>query len=89
MNYRFLKNRAFLEFYKQGLIIGNNTNIDYGLPPQIAKEKDEDDEKFAGALVGDPELNSKTGIMMLGTPSKYIYDTVVDMDSFVPLCSNM
>jgi len=78
---KYVKNRAYLEFFKQGLIIANNINIEYGLPPQTVKEKDEeDDEKFGGALVGDPELNSNTGITVLGIRSKYIYDDVVDMD---------
>lgn len=82
----FLFNRAYLEYYKQGLIIGNNINVHYGVSQQFEKKNDDDNEKFAGALVGDPELNSYTGINMLGTPSKYIFDNVIDMDmsSFYP-----
>lgn len=42
----YLVNRATEEFYKQGVIIGNNINK--FLPPP--------EEKFVGALVGDPKL---------------------------------
>lgn len=43
----FLKNRAYIEFYKQGLIIGNNNNVHYGLNEVRDKEKK---NKFDGAL---------------------------------------
>lgn len=75
----FLKNRAYIEYYKQGLIIGNNINIDYGVE-QYTKEDEDDDEKFDGALVADPELNDFKGIEIFGTQSMYIFDNVVDMD---------
>lgn len=71
----FLKNRAYIEYYNQGLIIGNNVNIHYGVNSDNDKK-----EKFSGALVADPELNDHTGIIMFGAPSKYIFDNVVDMD---------
>jgi DNA polymerase elongation subunit (family B) len=74
----FLKNRAYIEYYKQGLIIGNNANLEYGFE-QYDKENEED-EKFDGALVADPTLNDFTGIDLFGTPSMYIFDNVVDMD---------
>ncbi|WP_216369606.1 hypothetical protein, partial [Brevibacillus sp. MCWH] len=48
----FLKNRAYIEYYKQGLIIGNNVNIDYGIESE--NEEEDDDEKFDGALVAEP-----------------------------------
>lgn len=73
----FLKNRAYIEYYKQGLIIGNNVNIDYGMDSE--KEEEDDDEKFDGALVAEPTLNDYTGIELFG-PSMYIFDNVVDMD---------
>jgi len=80
----FLKNRAYVEFYKQGLIIGNNINVDYGesTKNKKAQESDEgdDDEKFDGALVADPMLNSHTGVKIFGKRSMFIYDNAVDMD---------
>jgi DNA polymerase elongation subunit (family B) len=73
----FLKNRAYIEYYKQGLIIGNNTNVEYGIPDV---EKEDDDEKFDGALVADPTLNGYEGIELFGAKSMYVFDNVVDMD---------
>lgn len=72
-----MKNRAYIEYYKQGLIIGNNINVEYGLTDN---DKEEDDEKFDGALVADPTLNDYTGIEVFGYPSMYVFDNVVDMD---------
>lgn len=72
----FLKNRAYVEYYKQGLMIGNNINIDYG----NYVEEEEEKEKFEGALVADPKLNSHMGVKIGGIPSKYIFNNVVDMD---------
>lgn len=74
----FLKNRAYIEYYKQGLIIGNNINVEYGVPRM--DKKDADEEKFDGAIVANPVLNGKTGINLIGSPSMYIFDNVVDMD---------
>lgn len=73
----FLKNRAYIEYYNQGLIIGNNINIEYGLEE---REDEEEDEKFDGALVADPTLNEYEGIVVSGKKSMYVYDNVVDMD---------
>ncbi len=86
MNTSFLKNRAYLEFLNQGLIIGNNTNLDYGRS-KVEKEEDDDgeDEKFSGAVVGDPELNDHTGAYVMGQKSKYIREWVVDMDMIMSL----
>lgn len=46
---KFLDCRAFYEFYKQGFIIGNNTNIDYGIDNieeiyNIDDDENEDDD---------------------------------------------
>lgn len=79
----FLKNRAYIEYYRQGLIIGNNINIEYvydNKPKKIDGETDEEDEKFDGALVADPMLNEFEGIMLYGNKSMFIFDNVVDMD---------
>ena len=68
----------------QGLIIGNNSNLDYG--NSAKKEKDDDEEeKFSGAVVGDPELNDYTGAYVMGKKSKYIRSWVVDMDMLLSL----
>ena len=79
-----LKNRAYLSYYKQGFIIGNNNNIDYGNRgfdnDGADKDEDEDEEGFAGALVGDPMLNEKVGVEILGRPSKFIFSRVIDYD---------
>ena len=79
-----LKNRAYLSYYKQGFIIGNNNNIDYGNRgfdnDAVDKDEDEDEEGFAGALVGDPMLNEKVGVEILGRPSKFIFSRVIDYD---------
>lgn len=75
----FLKSRAYVEFYKQGLIIGNNINVEYGVYDDV-KKNEEEDEKFDGALVADPVLNDFTGIRLFGTKNKYIFDNVIDED---------
>ena len=79
----FLKNRGYVDYFKQGFIIGNNINIEHGVYDDNSNGKngkDDDDEKFDGALVADPELNEAMGIKVFGVPSKYIFDFVVDMD---------
>lgn len=82
----FLKARSYVEFFKQGLIIGNNVNIEYGEYNKARKQaekdnKDEDDdEKFDGAIVANPKLNWHTGMKIFGKRSMYIYDNVIDMD---------
>ena len=79
-----LKNRAYLSYYKQGFIIGNNNNIDYGNRgfdnDGADNDEDDDEEGFAGALVGDPMLNEKVGVEILGRPSKFIFSRVIDYD---------
>lgn len=74
----FLKNRSYIEFYKQGFIIGNNPNTVYG--KVRSDDFDDDDEGYDGALVADPELNSYEGMTVLGRKSKYVYKLVIDMD---------
>jgi hypothetical protein len=78
-----LKNHAYISYFTQGYIIGNNRNIDY------TKDRFNDDEEEAaakkkkeveGALVGDPELNLHVGIEMYGMKSKYIFPYVIDFD---------
>lgn len=62
-----------------GVILSNNLNIDY------SSHKDDDDEeevheKFEGAVVGRPELNSNTGAKIFGKKSNHVYNSVADQD---------
>ena len=74
-----LKNRAYISYFKQGYIVGNNRNIDYTNREEIDNEDDEE-EKFGGALVCDPSLNDYIGTPIFGKPSKWIFTNVVDFD---------
>lgn len=76
-----LKNRAYISYYKQGYIVGNNRNIDYSeRDEEDASNEEEEDEKFGGALVADPSLNDYVGTEIFGKPSKWIFTNVVDFD---------
>ncbi len=78
---KFLENRAYLEYYNQGLIIGNNVNLDYAVSyEERDNDSDEEEESFSGGLVADPKLNGYNGIEIFGAKSKYIYKNVVDFD---------
>ena len=81
---KFLKSRFYIECYLEGYIAGNNFNMDYAKP--FNDEEEEDEEKYDGAVVGDPELNEKVGTKVFGKPSKYIFRYVIDEDfsSFYP-----
>ena len=70
-----LKSRAYIEYFLQGNIIGNNINENYG-----DKSSDEKEVTFSGAIVGDPLLNSNTGLVLFGKRSMYVYNNVIDMD---------
>lgn len=69
-----LKNLATKFYYDQGYIIGNNHNVN------AFKEKSEQTEKFEGALVAIPNLNSHNGMEINGQRSMYLYKYVVDFD---------
>lgn len=75
----FLKNRAYYEFFQQGLIICNNINTG-----SFSGDDDSEtislNERFEGALVGDPLLNGHNGMIINGRKSKYIYENVMDFD---------
>jgi DNA polymerase elongation subunit (family B) len=75
----FLKNRAYYEFLQQGLAMTNNLNSGSGESEEVYLT-DEDNEKFEGALVGDPLLNGHNGMEINGRQSKYIYENVIDYD---------
>lgn len=75
---KFLKNRYYIECYEDGFVSGNNSNMDYAKP--FDADAKENEEKFDGAVVGDPELNCHVGIKLFGKRSKYVHRYVVDMD---------
>lgn len=73
---QFLLGRVFIEFYKQGFILGNNVNT---YIEKSIKKKD-DDDKFAGAVVADPKLNECMGVKLLGKRSARVFKLVIDLD---------
>lgn len=74
-----LRNRCYVDYLKQGYIIGNNINLDYD--KDWDSDDEEEKEKFAGALVGDPTLNSvKNGMLVNGVKNKYVRKYVIDFD---------
>lgn len=76
-----LKNRAYISYYKQGYIVGNNRNIDYSeRDNEDDNDEEQENEKYAGALVADPALNDYVGTPIFGKPSKWIFTNVVDFD---------
>lgn len=82
-----LKNRSFIEYKDQGLIKGNNQNINYNYQWEAEDKFDDDDEenekedeKFEGAIVGDPLLNAANGIYLHGKRSRFVFENVVDFD---------
>lgn len=75
---KFEEDRAYVEYYKQGLIIGNNINIDYGYYEDDGDKEEE--EKFDGGLVADPGLFGLEGMEIFGIPSRHALRNVVDFD---------
>ncbi|MEI2419241.1 hypothetical protein V6O07_03125, partial [Arthrospira platensis SPKY2] len=68
------RNLGYIYFKKQGRILGTNqNNMHFG-------EDDGKKEKFEGAVVGNPKLNRRTGIKILGIPSNSIIDDLQDQD---------
>lgn len=80
----FLSNRAYIEYWKQGLVIGNNINFSSEPWEQgsmtVKTDKDTEEESYAGGLVADPELIDYVGVEIMGSKSKYILKYVIDMD---------
>lgn len=74
---KFLRNRFFVECYKDGFISGNNANMDYAAAYGASED---DGVGYDGAVVGDPELNCHVGVNVFGKRSKYVFKYVVDMD---------
>ena len=75
-----LKNYAYVSYYRQGYILGNNRNIDYGKPRNVANSRKKKKAEFEGALVADPLLNSHVGMTIFGKPSKFVFKDVIDLD---------
>jgi hypothetical protein len=73
-----LQNAAYLSYYKQGYIIGNNRNTHPG--EKKIEDVDKKTKEVEGALVGEPELNRHTGMKIFGSHSKYIFNSVIDFD---------
>lgn len=74
-----LRNFAYMSFFIQGYMIGNNRNTSFGEEKKPFNE-DNDEDTFEGALVGDPLLNDYAGIPIFGKPSKFIFADVIDFD---------
>jgi hypothetical protein len=73
-----LRNFAYMSFFTQGYMIGNNRNLIHG--GGGSKPESDDEDTFEGALVGDPLLNDYAGIPIFGKPSKFIFADVIDFD---------
>lgn len=76
---RTLRNLQYLKYWKQGLVPGSNINV-YNKSAKQKKEEDGDEDKFEGAIVARPELNSYMGMDLYGHPSNNIFQYVIDMD---------
>lgn len=72
-NLGFISNKLY-----SGVILSNNLNIDYSSKKDDTEE--EVHEKFEGAVVGRPELNSNTGAKIFGKKSNHVYNAVADQD---------
>lgn len=85
----FLSNRTYIEYWKQGLVIGNNINFSVEDMHEVnmSVKKDKEEESYAGGLVADPELIDYVGDTIMGSKSKYILKYVIDMDKICPIAS--
>ena len=69
-----LRNRCYVDYLKQGYVIGNNINLDYN--KDWDSDDDEDDEKFAGAFNINGRFKSS---LIAGT----------SLEPKVPKCENL
>lgn len=81
----FLTNVAFKEFELEGVILGNNINAIRANRKDdenvIVEEDVEGNKKFKGAVVGDPLLIMKNGLVLVGKEkSRSVFNIVVDYD---------
>lgn len=78
------RNSMYLSLYnKMNLIMGNNANMDYTTMTEAERKAKEDaakKERFEGALVGNPLLNSHEGMTLYGKKSKFVFNYVIDYD---------
>lgn len=79
-----LRNYAYMSYFEQGYIIGNNRNTGNQEPQKplnpLADEDEDNEDTFAGGLVCDPLLNDYVGVVNFGKRSKYIFRDVIDFD---------
>ena len=66
----YLTNRGRIEFYRDGYIIGNNTNINNPAPQ----------ETFSGAYVADPTLIDNTSRMLINDQEINVFNNLLDED---------
>ena len=66
----YLANRGVKEFYQDGLIMGNNVNK-FGEKPE---------EKYPGALVGDPKHVDRTNFVHINDKPTWLFDNGDDFD---------
>lgn len=92
----YLKNVFAIDYLKRDIVPKNNNNVNYTKyqnEDQALENSDPDNIKLGGALVGDPTLNSNTGIRLykrkgpykgfeLESPerSNHLYEYVIDFD---------
>lgn len=79
-----LRNVQYISFREDGLIPGANINmmVDEKSEDELDKENEakEGDDKFEGALVGDPRLILPVGMEMYGRKQNNIFRYSIDMD---------
>ena len=96
------KNHKNLVLPKYGEIFSNVTddtseeeyfNDVFGIDDESTDEESEDGtvkrEKYAGAFVMNPLYINPTGVMIRGTPSKFVHDHAVDLNIPGPLYSDI
>lgn len=83
-----LRNVQFMSFKEQGLIPGNNINaiLNVGFDSSDTDDDGSDDERFEGALVGNPNLIDNFGMKLYGkhTNNIFLYSIDFDMSRFYP-----
>lgn len=76
-----LRNVQYLSYLSQGLIPGENINVNNYESTKFADEdEDDDDDNFEGALVADPTYNGYTGLELYGKKTNNIHGAAIDFD---------
>lgn len=73
-----LRNLQYITYLRDGTVPGENINC--MIAEASEDEQDENNEKFEGALVGDPRLMLPVGAKLYGKPQNNIFTACVDMD---------